>query len=240
MASRLGFFILTVLMARTIATEHTPELIVWNVGQGQWVTLMDTNFCWHFDTGGEHAPWAAIMRSCRETENRIAYSHWDWDHLSFVRGLANHLPNNCLLLGPVGHSSKRKEAALAGLSQCSGPVPYAAWVDEKGRTSNDKSRVVWWRGILIPGDSTSKEEKFWVGALKEISDTRILILGHHGSAGSTSKILLNHLPRVTAAVASSRFRKYGHPHARVVRDLNRSGIPLLRTEDWGSLHFALE
>jgi competence protein ComEC len=75
--------------------------------------------------------------------------------------------------------------------------------------------------------------------LSGLSGSRILVLGHHGSRTSTSSLLLDHLPRLTAAVSSARFRKYGHPHARVRRDLAKRHIPLLRTEEWGNLHFEL-
>ena len=36
-----------------IAQETAKRLIVWNVGQGQWVTWVQDKVCLHFDAGGE-------------------------------------------------------------------------------------------------------------------------------------------------------------------------------------------
>jgi competence protein ComEC len=241
MAARFSLLLLIFLWSHPLTREAvTPtQLVVWNVGQGQWVTLVEDGVCWHFDTGGEHAPWGTIEKLCRDRANPVSYSHWDWDHLSFASKLRRHLPSACLLYGPVGHSSPHKETALASLPPCHRQAPFPSWVDENGRSSNDKSRVVLFHGCLIPGDSTAKEEKFWVQDFQALRATHLLVLGHHGSASSTSQVLLRHLPALRAAISSARFKKYGHPHPRVVRELRRFGVPLLRTEEWGNLHFDL-
>lgn len=239
MAARCGLFIVVIFWAMQLSEDWSRQLIVWNIGQGQWVTMTDERGCWHFDTGGEHAPWSAVMHLCRGRRNFVTFSHWDWDHISFAGGLKNFLPDVCVLLPPVGPASPRKERMLRGLRKCEISAPFPNWVDENGRTANDKSRVVLWRGILIPGDSTSGEEKYWVHAFKNLQETRVLVLGHHGSQTSTSKALLERIPYAQAAVASARFRRYGHPHARVASELRRVRIPLLRTEEWGNLIFDL-
>ncbi|MBX3021934.1 MAG: hydrolase [Bdellovibrionales bacterium] len=228
-----------ILWAWPLAKEFSHQLIVWNVGQGQWVTLVDNRGCWHFDTGGERPPWKEVMRLCRARRNFLTYSHWDWDHISFTGGLKNFLPQVCVLHPPVGRASPRKMRLLRGLRACAEREVFTSWSDPHGRNANGLSRVVWWRGVLIPGDSTRVEEKFWVHAFKQLRETRILILGHHGSQTSTSNALLDRIPYTLAAVASARFRRYRHPHKRVERDLQLREIPLLRTEEWGHLIFDL-
>lgn len=89
--------------------------------------------------------------------------------------------------------------------------------------------------VLFPGDSPIQREKQWIDEIRK--PVRGIVLGHHGSKTSTSKALLDHLPDVKWAVASARKKKYGHPHEKVVLALKKRRIPLLKTEDWGHLHF---
>jgi competence protein ComEC len=102
--------------------------------------------------------------------------------------------------------------------------------------SNELSQVFLAAGFLLPGDSTKKEELAW-GSLLPQGLPRVLILGHHGSRTSTSEFLLNHLPLLKLAISSARWRRYQHPHAQVLALLRKHKIPILRTEDWGSVWF---
>jgi competence protein ComEC len=235
MAARTGVFILVSLLATWTAPEPARQFIVWNVGQGQWTTFFDGETCWHVDMGGEFAPWRAAIELCRRRENRISLSHWDADHISFVGAARSRLPNLCLLNRPLGKASVRKRRMVDALKTCAAPVPFAQWNDAKAATTNARSWVIAWNGVLLPGDSPRTEEKKWVPALP-LTPIRILVLGHHGSRTSTSDMLLRHLPQLQMAVASSRRRRYGHPHREVVEVLRRARVPLLTTEDWGNIH----
>lgn len=237
MASRLLVFLIVVLFARPVVDTRARRWIVWNVGQGQWVTRAEGHACWHFDAGGEFAPWRAIQAECRGKLNLFTFSHWDWDHVSFAARATRALPGACVLLAPVGIATARKTALMARLPPCGRRAPFASWRDAGARTANAQSRVVWWDGVLVPGDSTLAEEKFWVRDFRRLRETRVLVLGHHGSRTSTSRLLLDGIPFLKAAVASARKRKYGHPHAAVQNELAARRVPLLRTEDWGTLIF---
>lgn len=239
MAARLSVFLLVSLLGTLGSHDVNPELIVWNVGQGQWVTLLDDQACWHLDMGGEFAPWQEIMRRCRFLPNRVSLSHWDMDHIGFIGSARIKLPDLCLINAPVGRASPHKEALIAPLPHCAGASPFAQWADPLGKTSNEKSWVILWREILAPGDSPRNEEKKWLHQLSGLSSVRFFILGHHGSRTSTSLELLGSLPKVEMAISSARFKRYGHPHPEVVRDLHRLRIPLLRTEEWGTIHIRL-
>ncbi len=239
MASRACVFLLIFLLGTSLSREYFSELIVWNVGQGQWATVVTEEGCWHFDVGGEFAPWTAIMAECRARRNFVSLSHWDWDHVNFVGRARNYLPNICLLLGPQGRSSERKEKLLAGMNDCALRRPFYYWNGAVGKNANASSRVVSWRRILFPGDSSRDQERTWVERLPDVAAARILVLGHHGSATSTGLDLLRKAQRLRFAIASARFKRYGHPHARVRADLWKRGIPLLRTEDWGTIRVRL-
>jgi competence protein ComEC len=239
MAARAGLCLLIFFFATRMAEDFAPELIVWNVGQGQWVTLADSAGCWHFDVGGEFAPWAAVMRECRARKNFVFFSHWDWDHVGLIGRARMYLPNICLLRAPQGRGSPRKERQLAGMEKCGEAVPFVFWNGQLGKTANASSRVAVWRGVLIPGDSSRDQEKFWSRELAGVGAARILVLGHHGSATSTGADLLKKAAHIRMAIASARFRRYGHPHPRVIRDLKEKLVPVLRTEDWGTIRIPL-
>lgn len=239
MAARFCLCVSLILSARAISPDWLPSLTVWNVGQGQWVTLSDDSGCWHFDTGGEFAPWPAIMALCRRRANFVWLSHWDWDHLSFAGGARRNLPDICFLGKPLGPANAKKLRALYEAKDCSAKIGFESWAGYDRGEANERSRVALVREVLIPGDSTRTQEKRWVRELAGVERARILILGHHGSRTSTSKILAANIPRVRMAIASARFRRYGHPHREVEKRMKEKQIPVLRTEDWGTIRIQL-
>lgn len=223
--------------------------IVWNVGQGQWSTLVNAEECHHFDMGGEKNPLQRVARLCRHKKNFVFLSHWDWDHVSFALKARRLLPQSCLALPPVGTSSARKMKILKAYSLCNASFQPAnppqrltstAAANPNTRAkikSNDLSHVLLVeKKFLLPGDSSLSQEKVW-SAKHSLNQVHFLLLGHHGSRTSNSDFLLSRLPKLKTAVASARFARYGHPHAEIHRRLKHYHVPLLKTEDWGNLWF---
>ena len=265
-----------------IASSNHFSFIVWNVGQGLWTTLVDDSRCYHFDMGGERAPWPAILRLCRDKENILSFSHWDWDHIRFARDAGLKFPKICVLNPPAGEPPEKRKGFFDQIKHCAQPnieqgdtgrdtqsftrafpgafsrpsirelvsdPPPDRFQKYAKKTANEVSRVfVIEKTILAPGDSPQKAEKYWAPqlAVHQINQTpdqnriRILVLGHHGSRTSTSAALLSRLPHLNAAIVSARKKKYGHPHAEVVARLRDKKIPMLLTEEWGSLHFQMK
>lgn len=223
------------------APSSLSELIIWNVGQGQWATLKTSSACWHFDAGGEFNPILNVKKSCSEKENYLALSHYDWDHISFARSLARAFPRVCLWGRPRGFISAFKQRHLAGLALCQKePALKPQLIDAgaEGNGSNDLSRVFTMNGFLFPGDSTKKQEIRWSQNLP--TPISGLLLGHHGSRTSSSNDLLDHLPNLKWTVVSARQKKYGHPHLEVILRLKKRKTPMLLTEHWGHIHFILK
>lgn len=234
-------FLIVFLFGNSLSIEMRRLLIIWNVGQGQFVTIKDEEGCWHFDMGGEFAPWTQVMNECRLSPNFVSFSHWDWDHVGLAGQASRFLPDICMLYPPPGENGKspRKMKQLSQLQPCRRRSPYPVWTGNLNSTTNASSRVISWRGILIPGDSPIDQEKLWLKAITQVERTRILILGHHGSQTSTGKDLLKKLAHVQLAIASSRHQRYGHPHLKVQVALGKHGIPLLTTEEWGTIRLEL-
>ncbi len=230
--------------------SQASELVVWNVGQGQWVTEIHNPFCLHFDMGGEINVTQRALKLCRGKKNYLFVSHWDWDHISFVTRFAVKAPDTCLWKKPLGNTASWKKEYILKIPLCTDAEKKTVSsslteiskeshfrIKKRNMNPNDLSLVYQSSShqVLFPGDSPIQREKQWMAEIR--TPVRGIVLGHHGSKTSTSKALLDHLPDVKWAVASARKKKYGHPHAKVVLALKKRRIPLLKTEDWGHLHF---
>jgi competence protein ComEC len=220
--------------------------IIWNVGQGQWLTGNLSDRCEHFDFGGEKFPLNKIKYHCSGKENHLQLSHWDFDHWGGLKRLIKIIPTLCHAPWPPLGLEKKLPGIAHTIPLCKKSLepwyrPETNHINKKDLTSNDLSQIfIFQNQILIPGDSTNRMEKIWAANLTnlETKQIKVLILGHHGSKTSTSEALLQRLPRLKFAIATARESRYGHPHFVVLNRLRQHRIPILRTEDWG--HIGLE
>ncbi len=235
--------VIIIFYCSRIGLNTLPQVIVWNVGQGLWVTAATPTACLHFDAGGEKKYFLknlpSLEKLCRHLPNIFSFSHWDLDHISFVGGFYKKGFKGCLLHTPNGSTiSQRKREWLNLYPKCHENVvaikeikfPY----NEK--ISNESSRVFTFGRFILPGDSTIQNEKHWAPQVG-LAPNQILILGHHGSRTSTGSFLLTQLTGLKTAVASANLKRYGHPHKEVQIRLKKQGVSLLRNEHWGNIHF---
>lgn len=218
--------------------------IVWNIGQGQFTSLVTPTKCLHFDAGGEFSVFARVKRLCYKKTNMFYFSHWDWDHISFAQEFQKKQFRMCVRFPTYGTKKKFAQHLFKKLQQCSETelpaevkTVFQGSNDPKA-SSNDQSMVYQIKDILIPGDSTAQEEKIWTHHLP--GNIHFLVLGHHGSRSSTSQQLLSQLPLLKQAICSARKQKYNHPHGEVVGRLRKNKTPLLKTEEWGHIAFELK
>ncbi len=237
------FLVFAFIWPQQIVDLYLPkEFVVWNIGQGQWTTWIDSPTCHHFDIGGEFNASNKVLQRCQKLENRIYISHWDRDHWSFLPAFTRMTRKACLYPPTYGTPPPILKKTLSLLPNCSTldanlALIYSGTPSKKiEKNPNSQVFLIQAPRILIPGDSTIPDEKKWV---RFVSNQALLgwVLGHHGSKTSTSEQSLNHFKSVQWVVASSRFKRYGHPHGKVVALLRKKRIPLLKTEDWGDLHF---
>ena len=229
--NRAVIIILILLIPSSLKIYFPYNFIVWNVGQGQWITFIDSDICYHFDMGGEKYARDA-EKICESKANKIFISHLDWDHINFINRFSKNIREVCLIY------PRRLIKHLKRISKCSKYPQFIQRVFNglnKGN-KNDSSIVYKINNkVLITGDSPMKLEKVFSSSLKKID---ILILGHHGSATSTSiKLLKSINPNI--AIASARKKRYGHPHKKVIRKLRKQKIVLLETQKQGHIYLAL-
>lgn len=220
--------------------------IAWNIGQGQWVTHIQSEDCYHYDMGGEKNSYYSIQSSlkklCFNKLNRIFLSHWDQDHYLNLPIFARNFPKVCWDSKPISDSNSKKSKGQLQIEQlplvnCNNTLKITLWKPKTGKSKNDLSTVLLDEQVLIPGDSPIQQEKKWTEQIPSLYKTQYLVLGHHGSRTSTSKKLLNQLPQLKMAIASARWKKYQHPHAEVLNRLKNNKTPVLKTEDWGNIWF---
>lgn len=242
--SSILIFLITLFQLKNANGPAYLDLwVVWNIGQGQWVTHIQPDTCNHYDMGGEFGSFKIIRKTllshCGKKDNRIHLSHWDYDHFMNIPLAARNLPRLCWENTPEFGFMKKSAQDILSLSipACLGNTAHAVWVPTGARTTNEASQIFFAGNVLITGDSPIQQEKTWVGEIENLSLASILVLGHHGSRTSTGKILLERLPQLKFAITSARYQKYRHPHAETLARLSEFNIPLLKTEDWGNIWF---
>lgn len=93
-------------------------------------------------------------------------------------------------------------------------------------------------GILIPGDFGITTEDSLLSRRK-IGKVDLLIAGHHGSRHSSGHRWLAALEPRQIAVSCGRANRFRHPHAEFLDRAQRIETVLLRTDQCGTLNYAL-
>lgn len=226
--------------------------IVWNVGQGLWQSYITPTKCYHFDMGGEKAPWLLLKQYCKSKINIIRISHWDWDHYGFIKEFLNKSYNTCYTNFPEKVKKIKNKKYLNNIPMCKKSIinqkitqkwtpklkVYLTSQSPK-KDTNTTSEVLIFKDILITGDSPKSMEPFWMNTLN-LTTVSKFIVGHHGSYTSTSDALLKKLTlssKFFIGIVSARKKRYGHPHWKVIKSFERHKAPLLTTEKWGHIIF---
>lgn len=216
-------------------------IVFWNVGQGQWITAVNPDQCLHYDFGGELKYWPKnknlLLQLCKYKQNILHLSHPDLDHYALYPLLVKTLPKICW--NDIDHATLPLKRVPKKISLC---APENKKLTESKRlykptvfsNKNESSQVYHYKSVLIPGDSSQKQEKIWAKTIKKPEGFKFLSLGHHGSRTSSSDVLLKKLSHLKMAVVQARKSRFNHPHKETVQRLKKYHIPLLKTEDWGN------
>lgn len=90
--------------------------------------------------------------------------------------------------------------------------------------------------VLLTGDSEDEERAWWLKNCPDlVRDCKVLKLAHHGSHNGTDPHWLEIVnPRVAVASLAAG-NSYGHPHKQTLALLQEYEIPLLRTDERGTI-----
>jgi len=90
--------------------------------------------------------------------------------------------------------------------------------------------------MLLTGDSEPPSRAWWAANCRDlIRDCSVLKLAHHGSHNGTDADWLDIVRPELAVVSVGQGNSYGHPHSETLDLLKRYQIPLIRTDQWGTI-----
>jgi beta-lactamase superfamily II metal-dependent hydrolase len=90
--------------------------------------------------------------------------------------------------------------------------------------------------VLLTGDSENEERRWWLSHCPDlVRGCTILKLAHHGSRNGTDQRWLDRVEPELAVASLGAGNSFGHPHSQTVSLLRRNQIPLLRTDQRGTI-----
>ena len=246
------------------AEDYSPSdsylgIEVLDVGQGLSVVITTEAGTALYDGGPRTASSKVVSYLKNTGVKKLDYviaSHYDEDHLNGLIGAIHALDVGKVIVPNYTTDTNVFTSFMRAVEEKGLTVTYA----EAGaaytlgsaviqimmplmptyQDENDYSVVVkvtsTGKSILLTGDCTTLGEGDMLLAQEDV-DSDILVLGHHGSASSTSQVFLDEVSPAMAVVSCGADNKYGHPDQGVMDRLAAAGILLYRTDLQGDLHF---
>ncbi len=228
---------LLLLMVWTSAPHPAPGeawVTVLDVGQGLAAVAETKNHVLVYDTGpgfGERfdagsdviAPF--LQRSGRRRVDLILLSHGDSDHSGGLAGLMRRFPAPILTSAVAQFSGFGAAPCQAGQGWEWDGVRFAVlWPEEAepkpGESENDRSCVLKIEtkagAVLLPGDLERTAEAALVRRYGTSLKASVLIAPHHGSATSSSWLLLRAVQPDYSVISSGYRNRFGFPSQRVL------------------------
>ena len=231
------------------------RVTVLDVGQGQCVLLQSGGRTYMVDCGGSYDDDAADVAAATLLSQGITkldgliLTHYDADHAGGAEGLLSRVSTEMLIL-PEGEDEKGfEEKLLAGFTGnvIRGNKDMQITWDDSTITvfaskyfgnSNETSLCVLFQeeecDILITGDRGTLGELILLHS-SDIPELDVLIVGHHGSSGSTGEELLAATKPKQAVISVGANNPYRHPSAATLERLEAYGCRVRRTDLEGTI-----
>ncbi|SFR40647.1 competence protein ComEC [Marinobacter gudaonensis] len=243
----------------------SPEVWVWDVGQGLSVLVRSGRHVLLYDTGPAvpgvfSAVQSTLLPNLEAMGIRridtLVISHADNDHAGGLEELAAKIPVGQVIAGEVAEVEGRLPGLLVQPCRTGraslGDLEVEFWQASGPVEGNDASCVVrifhpasateW----LLPGDISEDIERLFLQGMAERSVVgprpinRILVAPHHGSKTSSSEPWVETIrPHWVIYTAGYRHR-YGHPHPTVTARYRAKGASAINTACSGGLRMTIE
>jgi beta-lactamase superfamily II metal-dependent hydrolase len=200
---------------------------------------------------------AALRRQGIEHLDLVAISHHHGDHYDGMEEVVRVLRPRYFLASRSGHSTnaylkllKTVEArSITAIEPTSRPrrielgsveLTILPQAPEDRREENNNSVGIRLKygsfSVFLPGDSEGPERRWWLEHHSDlVRDCTILKLAHHGSRNGTDAHWLDAVRPALAVASMGRNNEFGHPHAETLSLLRRGQVPLLRTDQLGTI-----
>ena len=246
---------LTLSWAEPLMDDY--RVTVLDVGQGQSVILQSRGSTFLVDCGGdedqdagERAADALLAMGIRRIDGLIL-THYDRDHAGGVAYLARRIGIDRVYL-PRTEEGEMLDAVLEATAESEriwldtdvevrfGSCSIGIFAPEGEKSGNESCASVLFRGekydTLILGDMNAAAERKLLET-RDLPDLELLIVGHHGSATSTSAELVYRTAPDIAVISVGGDNAYGHPAPEVLSRLALYGCTVYRTDTMGDFLF---
>ena len=251
-------FCICILVSRYDFVRGDMAFTALDVGQGQCLLLESQGFTAMVDCGGDEGTdtgetAAGYLMSRGQTRlNMLILTHYDWDHVSGVVQLLHRIRVDRLVM-PGQTEENGIRAAIEAAAAAEGTeviIPSDRMeIDFSGgnltvfppvsaKNENDSGICVLATAaeydILITGDlSQAAEQKLLQTGV--VPDVDLLVAGHHGSEDSTSYALLTAASPEVVLISVGKDNPHGHPSQQTLTRIAQYGIPILRTDEQGTV-----
>jgi len=229
------------------------ELHVLDVGQGLAVVVRTTHHALLYDAGpavrdgfdaGERVVMPALRALGIARLDRVVISHGDQDHAGGWPAVRRGMPVDRSLASP-GAPVEMEGACEAGHGwdwdgvrfRFMHPPMHFPYLRNE---SSCVLRIESAHGVvLLPGDIGEVVERRLLRK-PELLRAEVVVVPHHGSAGSSSSAFVAATDARLALVAAGHANPFGHPRAEVVRRWQRQGAEVLVTPRSGAIRVWLD
>lgn len=227
-----------------------------DVGQGLSVLVQCDGENLIYDGGDKEASSFVVAYLKEQGVDQIDYmvsSHYDSDHLAGLVGCLNAFSVENVIGSDYVHDSKLYKSFMDSVNKNGLTMQYpdagdtftlgSAQVEILGpestsSDSNNNSVVVKITNgedrFVIPGDAESDEESSMIASGEDLG-CDVLVLGHHGSATSTSWDWLAAATPEYAVISCGQDNQYGHPHIETLEKMQAMDIEIFRTDEQGTV-----
>lgn len=261
-----ALLLITFGSSRFQAVERDSSLRLWifDIGQGDSI-LFDTNDGHQvlIDGGPDNTVLSRLGQAMPLTDKEIdlvIITHNHADHLTGINEVLQHYAVDDIWISGATYDSQtykkfvqlvsdkhvKTEDVTAGktfsVSGLTGIAlyPLESMVGANPTNPHDANIVTYWQygatTALMTGDAESEHEALMLnrGIVKHAD---ILKVGHHGSYTSSSIPFLQAITPKIAVISVGKNNKFGHPHQVTLDHLAALGIPVLRTDQDGTVRF---
>ena len=240
------------------SAQSSFSITMLDVGQGLSLLIQSDGHYMLYDGGGRKSSSYVVSYLRTNDISSIDYlvaSHYDEDHISGLVGALNSFDIGKALIPDyvadtqIFNSFIKKiestgtdyEHPTVGEKYSLGEADFQIIGPENydNEDDNDNSIVIRFQygsnSCLLTGDASEKEEKQLLDSELPVS-ADLYVLGHHGSATSSSDTFLDSVSPKYAFLSVGEDNTYGHPTERVLSSLKNRNVELYRTDKQGNVN----
>lgn len=245
------------ILTRVSLTTSPLTITMLDVGQGQCIVLRSGQNTALIDCGGNDTnagdTAADYLRSMGVNQlDLLILTHCHNDHANGAAELFARVDVSCVVLPELTAGSSPEQEEIISLAKEHGAE--ITLLSENRSVHFGKSTLTLYAplgdgganeeglfvlascsefDLLVTGDANAFSESLLI-KYNQLPDIEVLAAGHHGSAGSTSELLLDALKPETCLISVGH-NTYGHPSQDTLSRLEQRNIEIYRTDRMGHL-----